>query len=452
MTLAEKLAEFISECNFNDFSPEIILKAKMCLLDWLGCAIAGANHENCKSLIEIALQNGGREEATIIGIGKKVPVLWATFANGAISHAVEMDDGHKWSILHPGVTVIPSALSLSEALDCSGKELLTAIIVGYDIAIRVGEAVGSSHYKIWHTTATCGTFGAAAAASKLLKLNKNQIADALGNAGTQSAGLWQFLEDGAMTKVLHTAKAGFNGQLSAIASQKGFTGPHAIFEGEKGFLKAMSPLPDPSCLIRNLGEKFKILESNFKVHASCGHTHSPIDACIKARNEYNIQPTEIKRIIIHTYQTAYELTANYEPNNSFEAKFSMPYCAAAALIHGEVDSSKFSDDMLKDPAIRKLISKIEMVIDPQFNDIFPDCRPVKIEIETGDRCIEIENFFRKGDPENPLSVDEIVGKFKNLTAGIISEAHFANITNTVLQIDGLSDTKEFFRCLELINL
>lgn len=447
MTLAERLAEFITECNFNDFPPEVILKAKMCLLDWLGCAIAGANNENCKSLIEIALQNGGREEATIVGIDKKAPVLWATFANGAISHAVEMDDGHKWSILHPGVTVIPSALSLGEALNCSGRELLTAIIVGYDIAIRAGEAVGSSHYKIWHTTATCGTFGAAAAASKILKLNKNQTADALGNAGTQSAGLWQFLEDGAMTKVLHTAKAGFNGQLAAIASQKGFTGPHAIFEGEKGFLKAMSPLPDPFCLVRNLGEKYKILESNFKVHASCGHTHSPIDAIIKALNEYNIQPSEIKRIVIHTYSTAYELTANFEPNNSFEAKFSMPYCVAVALIYGEVDSSKFTDNMLKDPNINKLISKVEMVVDPQFNDIFPDCRPVKIVVEMENRCIEIENFFRKGDPENPLSFEEVVRKFKKLTLDNLSESQFLSITNTVQKIEQLPDIKGLFSCL-----
>ncbi len=449
MMIADKIAKFIYENKFEDFSDEVIDKAKMCLLDWIGCAIAGHDHPVSEKLVEAALANKGIKEATIIGHNQKVPAIWAAFANGAISHAIEMDDGHKWSISHPGVTVIPAALALGESLSCSGKEFLAALIIGYDVSIRAGESVGPEHYDIWHTTATCGTFGAAAACTKLMKLKINEIADALGNAGSQAAGLWQFIEEGAMTKLLHTAKVGFNGLLSSQIAQSGFTGAHKIFEGEKGFLKAMSQNPCPERLIENLGIHYKILESNFKVHASCGHTHSPIDAIIKAREMYDITPEKIVNIHILTYSTAFELTGNFNPQNAFEAKFSMPYCVATALVFGVVDSNKFSQEALPNKSVRSIMSKIRMTVDHQLENQFPDCRPTIIKVETTEDSFVVENYYRKGDPENPLSYKEVEEKFMSLIKNNLMEKNICKIINLVKSIEDIENisilTKELIQ-------
>lgn len=447
--IADKLSEFIFKSKYEDFPTNVIDKAKLCLLDWVGCAIAGYNHPVSQKLVDVAIANKGRQEATIIGHNQKVPALWASFANGAISHAVEMDDGHKWSISHPGVTVIPPALAIGQALSCSGKELLTAIIVGYDISLRVGESVGPEHYEIWHTTSTCGTFGATAACSKLMKLEANQIADGLGNAGSQAAGVWQFIEEGAMTKLLHIAKVGFNGMLSSLIAEKGFTGAHEIFEGEKGFLKAMAKYPRINSLTKDLGKHYKILESNFKVHSSCGHTHSPIDAIIKAKKEYGITPDQIVNINIRTYNTAFQLTGNIDPQNSFEAKFSMPYCVATALTLGKVDGSKFKQDILFDKTIRSVMSKIHMEVDSQLEKAFPNCRPVIVEIETEKENYIIENNYRKGDPENPLTYEEVEDKFVNLVKDIVSQQKIKRIIDLVKSIENIEDisliTKELMQ-------
>ncbi len=439
MIIADELSKFIYESKFEDFPTEVIEKAKFCLLDLIGCAIAGYNHPVSKKLVNIAISNKGVEEATIIGHNQKVPALWATFANGAISHAVEMDDGHKWSISHPGVTVIPASLALGERLSCSGKEFLTAIIIGYDISLRVGEAVGPEHYELWHTTSTCGTFGASAASSKLLKLDQNQIADSLGNAGSQASGLWQFIEEGAMTKLLHTAKVGFNGLLASLIAQEGFTGAHKIFEGEKGFLKAMAKKPKEDSLIKDLGEKYKIMESNFKVHASCGHTHSPIDAMIKAKGKYNIHLEEIEKITIYTYNTAFQLTGNFNPQNIFEAKFSMPYCVVAALMFGKVDENIFTDRYLFDKALRSLMEKTNIIVDSQLEKYFPDYRPVIIEIETIQNNFVVENKYRKGDPESPLTHNELEEKFRGLVKGSISDKKIDRIIDIVQSIEKIDD-------------
>lgn len=232
--LSKKFASFIYQTNYSDLSSEVIEFTKLCVIDWFGNAIGGRNEAPIQMISEFIHEMGGNPKSTCIPGGFTSPMS-AAFINGAASHILELDDIHKASIIHAATVVIPAALSVAEAEKKSGKELLTAIAIGYEICYRIGEAVSPSHYYYWHNTATCGTFGAVAATAKLLNLTEEQIIHALGSAGTQAAGLWEFIEDGAMSKQLHPGKAAMNGVIAGYLAQKGFTGATHILEGKRGF-------------------------------------------------------------------------------------------------------------------------------------------------------------------------------------------------------------------------
>lgn len=441
MTIAERMAEFVSGCDTKAMPAAVVAKAKACVLDWLGCALAGGDVAAARTVAELAVAQGGAAEATVAGYPAKVPALWAAFANGAISHAAEMDDGHKWSIMHPGVTTIPAALAVGERLGASGAELLAAVVAGYDVGLRVGTCAGKGHYAVWHTTATCGTFGAAAAAARMLRLEPAAVADALGNAGTQAAGLWQFLDDGAASKVLHPAKACFNGTLAAMLAASGLSGPRRIFEGERGFFRATAPGADLSGLTAGLGTSYKISESNFKVHSSCGHTHSVVDAAIALHGQ--AAANEVEAIRVWAYSESVALTANFRPRTTFEAKFSTPYCVAVALLYGEADESKFAAPLLDDAAIGRLMAKTSFAVGEGLDAGFPDKRPVVLEVMLRDgRVLRRENYFRRGDPENPLTYDEVVAKFRALTAGKVTPAAASLLVDKVGNLESLGSVAE----------
>src|SRR5574337_1683388 len=252
-TIQEQLATFIFDVNYETLSADAQAMARLCVLDWLGSVYAGKGARPAVAMLLVAKSLGGNPEATLLPDGSRSSAYMAALVNAAASHVVEMDDLHKESILHPAAPVIPAALAMAEREGASGQELLTAIALGYEVAIRTGEAMGPSHYQSWHSTGTCGTFGAAAAAGKILGLSKPELAMALGTAGTQAAGLWEFLVDGAMSKQLHPAKAAADGLLSALLAEQGFTAASRIFEGEKGFCRAMAKEFDLNRLTEGLG-------------------------------------------------------------------------------------------------------------------------------------------------------------------------------------------------------
>lgn len=448
--IAEELAAFIHDLDFDRVPAEVIEKAKWCLLDWIGCAVAGLDNKGAGILVDFALSQNSGGESTVVGHRGGFSPLWAGFANGALSHAAEMDDGHKKAIMHGAVVTIPAAAALTQDRHLSGRELLLSIIAGYEVALRTGEATGKSHYAFWHTTATAGTFGAAAASARAMGLDAEKIADALGTAGTQASGLWQFLDDKAMSKVLHTAKASLNGMLAAYLADKGFTGPHRIFEGEKGFVAATSKSPNIDALTKGLGESYKIMESNFKVHSSCGHTHSPIDALFKITGQYKISPEDVRSIRLSTYTEALGLIANPNPATPFEAMFSAPFCLATALVSGKVDFESLGPEALANPVIRELANKVEIVVDPEYDRRFPSCRPTKVEVFLNNgTSVAQENFFRKGDPENPLAREDLVAKFQNLAGNRLGPEKTEAIVKATFSIEDASDAGLLFRMLEM---
>src|SRR5439155_3754661 len=236
---------------------------------------------------------------------------------------VEIDDLHPGSVLHAASPIIAAAFAVGESVDAGGKELVAAIVAGYEVAIRAGEAAGRSHYDFWHTTATCGTFGAAAATARLLKLSNEQIVHALGSAGTQAAGLWQFLDDGAMSKQLHVAHAAGSGILAAQLAQRGFTSAREIFEGRKGFLAATSKDPHVNMLTENLAHDYRMLTNSFKRHASCRHTHTAIDAALVLRNEKQIAANDLEAIHVHLYPAGFQLLSEVKATSGYSARFSI---------------------------------------------------------------------------------------------------------------------------------
>ena len=450
-TISERIAHFINETTPDKLSADVIEMVKLCFLDWLGSTIAGGTTQPIHILLDVTKGLGGRPHATVIPDGSKTSCHLAALVNAASSHVVEMDDLHKPSVLHPAAPVIPAALAVAERDGTSGSELAAAIVVGYEVAIRAGEAVGPSHYRFWHTTGTCGVFGAAAAVGKLLGLTAEQMVWALGSAGTQSAGLWEFLTEGAMSKQLHPAKAAADGLLAALLAQKGFTGASTIFEGEKGLGRATSEAPDLSRLTDGLGDgPPRILENSFKAHAACYHIHSTIDAFLTVKAQCNLTTDDIKKINVRLYSAALDLLEKVEPVNAYAGKFSIPYCIATAILHGRVSLEDFHEEGIRDRTVRRLMSTITLERDPELDRLYPEKWPAIVAVETasGERH-EARVDYPKGDPENPMSRDEIIEKFHALTGHIVSEPVRQLLIERCITLENLDNVQKLWEGLDL---
>ena len=414
MELSRQLARYSLELSYDELPKEVIEFTKLCILDYFGSAIAGSDKRPVQMVSDLVSEMGGHEQAKLV-TGGKSSAIHAALVNGAASHVMELDDIHKGSIVHAATVVIPAALAIAEWKKLSGKELITAVVAGYEVCFRIGEAVSPSHYYYWHNTATCGTFGAAAAAGKLLGLTENEMVNALGNAGSQAAGLWEFIVDGAMTKQLHTGKAAMNGTMAALLAQKGFTGPKKILEGDRGFFNAMSEEHDASRITENLGQEFKILENSFKIHASCRHTHHAVDLLIDVFKEQNPALEDIESVEVDSYQVALTITDDPDPQTEYAAKFSLQFCSALALLNGRAGLDDFNGDKLWDEDIRSLMKKVNVHTDPAIDGSYPKQwgAAVNVLLKNGEK-ISKQTDFPKGDPENAVTSEELLEKFMGM--------------------------------------
>ena len=445
-TIAQRLGAYFSSLRYEDLPRSLIGKVKTYVLDWIGSAVAGAREMPTKIMLSIASELGKTTaESTIIPTGDGGTVLMAALINGASSHVKEMDDLHRPSIFHPAAPIMPAALAACEKVHGSGKDLIMAVLAGYEVGIRAALAAGKSHYALWHTTATCGTFGAAAAAAKALQLDQQEFTWALGSAGTQASGLWQFLEDGAMSKQLHTAKAAFNGLLAALLAKEGLSGPHRIFEGNKGFLKATLAGYDMSYLTDNLGHTFYTEQNSLKYFASCGHTHTAVQAALDLRAQLAQDISSINSIRVYLYAQAIDLLGQVEPSSPYLAKFHIPFCVANALCYGHVGIEDFCVQRLQEGKIKHLISLTSLHEDPAFSSLYPRQWPARVEILLKDgQILKAESHHPKGDPENPLSERELIEKFKTLCADHLSEQDKQRIIEMVLDLERFNDVRAIF--------
>jgi len=436
------LAEFVADLEFADLPSGVIEAAKLHILDTIACAVRGSDTEESKIATDFVKELGGNAESTLIMQKFKTNSANAAFANGVMAHAIEMDDTHSQSITHPGAVTIPAALALGEKMAIDGRTIITAIVSGYEIMTRIGMALGTSHYRYWHVTSTAGIFGSTATASKILGLTSDEVVHAFGTAGTQSSGLWEFNFEGAMSRVLHVGKSAQEGIESALLAKKGFTGASTILEGKKGLFNATSKDYSLKRLTQDLGKTYEISRTAFKAYASCRHTHSPIYAILNLKEKHGLDIEDAKKIIVKTYSIAADVAGEKNPTTSYKAKFSLPYCIAIALKEGAVGPEQFASEKICNKDTKRLLGKIEVVVDPEIDKLFPSKWASVVSIETVDnRIFEEAIDYPKGDPENPLSTLEIERKFESLVhyTGNVS---VKEVVDKILNLDKIDDIKE----------
>ena len=439
--LTEQLAALICSTRAADVPATVRENAAWWVLDWLGCAIAGLDTPPGRILIQHAAdQPGGAVSCLGLAEGRSPQV--AALHNGGVSHIVEMDDVDRASVIHPAAVVVPAALAVAEQTGASGRNLLAAVVLGYEVAIRVGEAVGKTHYFHWHNTSTCGVFGAAAAAGWLLGLDEQRMTWALGNAGTQAGGLWEFIADGAMSKHLHTGRAAANGVLAAELALLGFTGARRIIEGRQGFFAATAPDGDPAAVTRGLGDGWKLPGVSIKPYPSCRHTHSAIDAALALRRAHGLTADDVERVEIGAYHSTIDLTDNPTPAHLYAAKFSVQYCVARALLDGAVGLNDFTDERIGEPAARDLMQRMAVQLDPALDARYPREFPSHLRLVLRDgRTVEQLVATPKGDPENPLTHAELAAKFSMMLDGTAYQARAAALRDTIVGLDSRADVR-----------
>jgi 2-methylcitrate dehydratase PrpD len=451
-TLAETtrgLASFVANLSFDQLPDEVVRMTEELFLDWMGSALAGKGARPVAAFEEIARQFGPvGGPAEILTSRGRSSALFAAMINGAASHVVEQDDVHNSSVFHPATVVFPPALAVAQERVSTGREFITACVAGYEVGIRVGEFLGRSHYQVFHTTGTAGTLASAAAVAKLLNLNEEQTLHALGTAGTQAAGLWEFLRDAADSKQVHTAKASSDGLLAAYLAESGTTGATRILEGAQGMAAGMSSDADPTRLTDGLGERWTILETSYKFHASCRHTHPSADALLKLMQENDLKADDLKHVRAHATQGGIDVLGPVtDPQTIHQSKFSMGFVLALIAVHGRAGVTDFSEAALRDPQIRAVHDKVEMVLDPEINAAYPKQWIGYVEAETVDgRHLSARVEVPKGDPGNSLSREELEDKARRLAefSGAASREEFDRVIERVWNLHYELDVQDFF--------
>ncbi len=451
--ITRDLAEFIASSSYQDLPGKVIEQAKLCFLDFLGVSLKGCHSEGAKIMREIISSVG---ESTIIG-GDTATPMDAALVNGFSAHCLDLDDGHRLAQLHPGACIIPAALALAESCEKSGQEFITAMVVGYQVSIQMGMFLNPGHrQKGFHSTGTCGTIGAAAAASKIINLDEEEILNALGLAGTQAAGLLESDHSGSMAKHLHAGKAAQSGVLSALLAKKGLTGAHTILEGKEGLFQAMGDLKEETNLLQKSGsgkyspEEFEILRVYFKKYPVCRHLHSSLDATINLMKNKNIKIADIQDITVKTYEIA-ALHNEYHPKTVEGIRQSLPVSMALAVMRGNLNSEDM-ECINPDDGICEVSRKIQIKCDENLNNLYPQKRPSNVTIKTTD-CSYTERIdLAKGEPENPFTKEELLTKFNNLNPQVdvnilktlddLEYMHINQLMNTLIR--GLNNLNQGF--------
>ncbi len=410
------LARFAAALSYNDIPAPVIDRTVELFVDWAGSALSGKGQRAIGILEKFASTMGPESgPAEVLTSRATTSPVFAAMVNAGASHISEQDDVHNGSVFHPATIVFPAALATAQALGASGRDLITACVAGYEVGIRVGEFLGRSHYKVFHTTGTAGTLASAAATGRLLELDEEQMLHAFGSAGTGSAGLWEFLRDAADSKQLHTARSSAEGLMSAYIAKDGFTGARRILEGKQGMAAGMSSDADPAKLTDRLGARWCVLETSFKYHASCRHTHPAADALLQIITPHNLGPGDIASITAHVHQGAIDVLGPVtDPQSVHQAKFSMPATLGLIATHRKAGLAEYGN-VLSDETALGFLDRVTMTLDEEVDAAYPARWIGKVSLETVDgRTLTGRVDEPKGDPGNTLSHEEIDAKARAL--------------------------------------
>ena len=436
--LLARFAEYGARDAVRPLPAEVVRHAKRALIDWFAALYPGTRVSPAVNLVRAHAAELGVGRSSLPGFATTAFPATAAWINGTASHSVEFDDIYREAVYHPGCPVISAALALAEDRGLDGAQLLAAITIGYEISTRIGAAVQPSHYKYFHTTGTAGVFGAAAAGAALLAPGEATVMrHALATAGTFASGLQQAFRSESMTKPLHAGHAASMGVTSSMAAASGVTGAEDLLDGEAGFVAAMSDGARWDRVLPGLGSDYNITRITFKNHGCCGHAFAALDAALELRPD--LDPNEIEAIEVESYRAALDVAGIADPQGAPDAKFSIPYLMAHALLRGSVRLDAFDEDHLRDPAIRALLKRVTVHEDPALTANFPGKRAARVVIKMKDgRRLEKFAPTRKGDPEAPLSDAEVEGKFLELAAPVLGDARAKRLLERLWKVDTLS--------------
>ena len=442
------LAHFAATLRFEAIPNAVVARTQDLLLDWIGSTLAGKGARPVESIARFMLAQGPGDGASEVLIHRRgSSPLVAAAINAAASHVAEQDDVHNGSVFHPAAVVFPPALAVAQALRRSGRELLAAAVAAYEVGIRVGEFLGRSHYKVFHTTGTAGTLAAAAAAGHLLRLTPAQMVHAFGSAGTQAAGLWEFLREAADSKQLHTAHASAAGLTAAYLAADGFTGASRILEGTRGMAAGMSSDADAGKLTAGLGTRWATAETSFKFHASCRHTHPAADALLALMQAQRLTASDIAGVTARVHQGAIDVLGPVtDPQTVHQSKFSMGTVLAMVALHGRAGLAEF-DAHFRDPATIAFRDRVQMVLDAEVDTAYPARWIGKVDVATRDgRRFGARVDEPKGDPGNTLTRAELEDKAIALAA-YRNGASAAEMRGVIARVCSLADAATVPRLL-----
>ena len=442
---SQVLADFIVNTPCEAIPRDMVNKAVRHILDSIGAGIAGAASKEAHLLLDTLRAAGeGEGSATVWGRGTRLTPLNAALVNGTASHAFELDDTGGCD--HSGAIVVPAAIAAVEMAGrpITGEEFIAAVVIGYDIARRPLEACGAyepHNGAGFHSTGTCGPFGAAAAAARLLQLDSHQTQQALGLAASFSSGLWACVHDGAQSKRLHAGHAAYGGLMSALLARNGFTGPTQIFEEVwGGFNHSFAPASsDPDAYLRDLGTCWKLHRVSIKPHASCRSTHAAIDAVDNLTARYGFTKDEIKEILIIINPFVYGMCGHYTRHPMNSAQLSIPYSVAADLVFGSASLASFARDKRDNPDVLAMMDRIRFDVDKTQKD---DDEPI-VQITLKDGRVLTEHVpMPLGAPVNPVTDEALLKKFLSVTGMVFDDDTVRTLADRLMRLPSLTDIRE----------
>ena len=441
----DRLAEFVADTRFEDLPPDTVAAAKDVVLDTIGAITAGSRLPENANFARLAAEMSGPGRASIIGHPQRVQPVWATFVNATAGVALEMDEGNRVGGGHPSIHVTPGALAVGEDLGSSGRDVLTAIILGYEVISRVGTATDVKPEV--HSHGTWGTIGTAAATARLLGFDAGQTRLAMNLAMSMSpANTWTPCLEGATVRNLYPGRSGFQGIMATHLSRCGFT---AIADGPADLYRTfLGDGFNPDAVIDGLGsDTYRIQQNYFKFHACCLYNHPALDAVENILRESPFTAGDVERIVVTAPPIA-QIMADPEPDNMLAAKFSIPYAVAAAVCHGATDVSAFLPDKVANTEVRQLARRVEVAADPDMNLRRYDYPSALVAVHLGDgRSLESSVTSQRGDATNPAPREQLLGKFRALARPTLGDDGVARAIDTAGRIDALENITELTKLL-----
>ncbi len=445
--IAETYAEFFTGLKFEDLPDEVIRMTKIYMIDMFGCAVRSKEEHQVKAVIEVMKAQGGNPDCSVIAGGFKTSAMHAAFINGTKGHIYDYDDDHREGTMHPSVAVMPAVFALGEQYKIDGKRYIRALVSGLEVMIRAGEAfLGKGYYQGFHPTGTCGVFGAAMGSSLILNLTPQQISWALGLGGSFASGTLEWGTEGSMQKPLQAGQPAMSGIICAELAQQNFTGARTIFEGTMGFIRAHSykDTYDYARMTDNLGKKWEMKDTSIKVHACC-RFNGPIADCAIDLYKQGVRADNVEKIVVKTCNfTVQALTQphdkKYQPETHVDAQFSLPYTTAVAICRNRTGIDEFKKETFTNPEILRVASLVSAEVDPEAEKVYPKYYPATMVATLKDgRVLTSHVDYPKGDPENPVSFDEIEVKFNQLTERYIDSDKRKKFIETVKNLEQVGD-------------